>query len=127
MVVRSDSAKARVITAVGALAMRQDVTVEQNQACGSFLMSLVTSVTAGPGKQVGMESVVAALNAVFDVYGDERSSYDAPVFVKDEYLQSLAGVVHRMRVLVSTKVPSEMCSADPIFRQRALTSERSRS
>ncbi|KAJ9092174.1 hypothetical protein QFC20_007447 [Naganishia adeliensis] len=99
MVVRSDSAKARVITAVGALAMRQDVTVEQNQACGSFLMSLVTSVTAGPGKQVGMESVLAALNAVFDVYGDERSSYDAPVFVKDGYLQSLAGVVHRMRVL----------------------------
>lgn len=106
MVVRSDSAKARVITAVGALAMRQDVTVEQNQACGSFLVNIVTSVTAGPGKQVGMESVVAGLNAIFDVYGDERSSYDKPVFVQGGYLNTLAGTVHRIRSLVSCRLSS---------------------
>ena len=112
-VVRTDSAKARVITAVGALAMRQDVTAEQNQACGSFLMSIVTSITAGPGKQAGMDSVVAGLNAIFDVYGDERSSYDQPVFVQGGYLHTLVGLVHRMRSLVSQSSFVQVSRTDP--------------
>ncbi|KAJ9092614.1 hypothetical protein QFC19_008652 [Naganishia cerealis] len=97
MVVRSDSAKSRVITAVAAVAMRQDVTIEQNQACGTFFMSIVGSVTAGPGKEASTESVVTALNAIFDVYGDERSSYDQQVFVAGGFLKTIAGLVSRIR------------------------------
>jgi hypothetical protein len=101
MVVRSDSAKSRVITAVAALAMRHDVTTEQNQACGTFFMSIVSSVSAGPGKEASTESVVTALNALFDVYGDERSSYDQQVFVAGGFLKTLAGLVSRIRSIVS--------------------------
>jgi hypothetical protein len=54
------------------------------------------------------------VNALFfDVYGDERSSYDQPVFVQGGYLQTLAGLVHRMRSLVSRPPPRAVAETNP--------------
>lgn len=88
---------------LASLAMHPTVTVEQNRVIGSFLLETVRVVadkgTAAPAPEV--EVAVTALDALFDVYADERSSYDAAVFRSGDYLQVMSNMVSKYRAVVS--------------------------
>nr|XP_019011947.1 uncharacterized protein I206_02784 [Kwoniella pini CBS 10737]OCF50728.1 hypothetical protein I206_02784 [Kwoniella pini CBS 10737] len=91
-VLRSDVAKSRVIEALSALAARQNVSVEQNQVIGTWLLQLLTaSSTLTP------DILISVLNAIIDVYADETRPYDKPVFVAGGFLESLSGIVAKVR------------------------------
>lgn len=64
------------------------------QAIANWLMSSLSSTLPGP------EILVAVLNALFDVYGDEERAYDV-VFVSQHYLDVLASIVAKVRTEVS--------------------------
>lgn len=91
---------------LASLAMHPTVIIEQNRVIGSFLLETVSLVAdkgaAAPALEV--EASVAALDALFDVYGEERSTYDAAVFQAGGFLQTLSGLVGKYRVVVSSGV-----------------------
>jgi hypothetical protein len=66
------------------------------------LLSLVQAV--GSSTSPSAETVVAALNAIFDVYSDETSFYDRDVFVQSGFLRILVGSVAKVRAMVSDAV-----------------------
>jgi hypothetical protein len=51
----------------------------------------------------GAEILVAVLNAVFDIYGDEERAYDS-VFVSQGYLNVLASIVAKVRAEVRSVI-----------------------
>jgi hypothetical protein len=62
-----------------------------------MLMRLVVELPATPA-----ETVVEALNAIYDVYDDAAHDYDAPVFVAGGFLHMLHTVVPAVRRFVKT-------------------------
>ncbi|WVR03702.1 hypothetical protein IAU60_000697 [Kwoniella sp. DSM 27419] len=89
-VLQTEMAKTRVIETLSALASRENVGNDENQAIASWLVQLATSVDA----EISM--VIAALNAIIDIYADETRSYDS-VFVQGDYLRALGGIVARVK------------------------------
>lgn len=49
---------------------------------------------------VSPEPVIAALNAIFDIYGDSEFAYDEPVFVKNSFNKHLELAMSKVRTLV---------------------------
>ncbi|WWD16378.1 hypothetical protein CI109_100804 [Kwoniella shandongensis] len=92
-VLRSEVAKTRCIEALSSLASRQNVTVEENRAIGTWLIQQLTS-SAAP---LSSETLIAVLNAVIDMYADETRDYDQEVFVKGAFLEGLSGIVAKVK------------------------------
>ncbi|CAD6892229.1 unnamed protein product [Tilletia laevis] len=61
------------------------------------------------------ECMVAALNAIIDLYADERADWDVPVFRKSDFLQRLRKLVSRVRA--GTRAIDKR--TDPSLRARA--------
>jgi hypothetical protein len=74
--------------------MTEGLPVQQNKVIGDLFISLVS---ASP--PVSTEEIVAALNAIFDVYSDERCSYNE-VFTAGGYLAALTAVVSKCKSMV---------------------------
>ncbi|WWC60440.1 uncharacterized protein I303_103012 [Kwoniella dejecticola CBS 10117] len=91
-VLRSDVAKGRVIEALSALASRPNVSVEQNQVIGTWLIQLLTS-SSSPTPEI----LIAVINAIIDIYADETRAYDQPVFVAGNFLSGLSGTVAKVK------------------------------
>lgn len=76
--------------------MVDSLPMEQNKVVGDLFISLVSA----PGNAgVSTEEIVAALNAIFDVYSDERCAYNE-VFVAGGYLAKLTGMVSKCKSMV---------------------------
>jgi hypothetical protein len=65
------------------------------QTIGSYLIALLTA----PGG-ITADSMVVVLNAIFDIYADENSAWDAPVFRQGNFLQALKSSVTKVRGIV---------------------------
>lgn len=78
--------------------MRSGASQAENKVIGDFLFSIIGSIAASKP-----EEIVAALNAVFDVYADERCTYDG-VFSSGGYLAKLSSVVSKCRTMVSASI-----------------------
>jgi len=64
----------------------------------------MTQLTAPPPPTtLSPEMMVAVINAIIDIYADERREYDRPVFVQGGFLQALAGTVGKIRSDVSIR------------------------
>jgi hypothetical protein len=87
--------KTRILTALATLSMTEGLAVADNKLVGDLFISLVAASPA-----VSTEEVVAALNAIFDVYSDERCSYNE-VFTSGGYLPALTAVVSKCKAMVS--------------------------
>jgi hypothetical protein len=74
--------------------MTEALPVQQNKVIGDLFISLVS---ASP--PVSTEEIVVALNAIFDVYSDERCSYNE-VFTAGGYLAALTAVVSKCKSMV---------------------------
>lgn len=61
-------------------------------------MEIMRTVTSD--KAASAETIVATLNALFDIYADERSIYDR-VFVEGGYLNVLKQVQSKVKSMVS--------------------------
>lgn len=48
---------------------------------------------------------MAALNAIFDIYGDAEYSYDEPVFVKHNLVGHLQAAMPKVRTMASISFP----------------------
>ncbi|KAK8861699.1 hypothetical protein IAR55_002522 [Kwoniella newhampshirensis] len=92
-VLRSELAKTRCIEALSSLASRQNVTIDENRAIGTWLTQQLTS----PAAPLSAELLIAVLNAVIDVYADETKDSDEEVFVKGGFLEGLSGIVARVK------------------------------
>ena len=90
----STNLKTRIISALATLSMTEGLALEQNKVIGDLLMSLI-----GASQPVSTEETVAALNAIFDVYSDERCTYNE-VFTTGGYLAKLTAVVSKCKSLV---------------------------
>lgn len=77
------------------IAVRPTATIEENKVIGTYLMTQLTSPP--PPTTLAPEMMVAVLNAVIDIYADERRDFDGPVFVSGGFLQALTGVVAKIR------------------------------
>lgn len=87
--------KTRIISALATLSMTETVSADDNKVIGDLFISLVSATPAN-----STEETVAALNAIFDVYSDERCSYN-DVFASSGYLPALTAVVSKCKVMVS--------------------------
>ncbi|KDN50811.1 hypothetical protein K437DRAFT_254982 [Tilletiaria anomala UBC 951] len=85
---QSDPMRAKAIGTLGCLARSPSVSVETNRSIGNFLINVIKQLPAD-GKSVpgttSPESMVAALNAIYDVYADENAAYDQPVFRQGQF------------------------------------------
>ena len=106
---QSDSMRAKAIGTLGCLARAPAVDLETNRSIGNFLVNVVKQVPAdGKPKSptdTSVESMVAALNAIYDVYADENAHYDEPVFVQGGYLLALRQCSGKVRAMVSVRGP----------------------
>ncbi|EOR03658.1 hypothetical protein E3P92_02236 [Wallemia ichthyophaga] len=96
----SDALKSKVIGTLGSLARRQDA-IEDNRLIGNFFIDLLFKLpqvaSQATAESTTAEVTVAVLNELFDVYADENSSYDVPVFRYEKFLSKLRGVVPLVR------------------------------
>ncbi|RKP27498.1 armadillo-type protein [Syncephalis pseudoplumigaleata] len=106
----SDHLRANCVGILGVVAQRRPHYIEMNQTIGHLLMMLVTQLPQTPP-----ETVVEALNALYDVYDDAAHDYDAPVFVKHNYLEALRGSVPAVRQMVKQVDRRQ----HPMLRERA--------
>ena len=90
----STNLKTRIISALATLSMIEGLPVQQNKIIGDLFISLVSAFPP-----VSTEEIVAALNAIFDVYSDERCSYNE-VFTAGGYLAALTAVVSKCKSMV---------------------------
>ncbi len=113
-----DGMRAKTIGALGCLARARDVTVETNRSIGDFLIGVVKNIPAdGKAKaqhDTSAESMVAALNAVYDVYADENAAYDEPVFRRGGYLQAIRQASGKVRAMVSFLLELLFAHRDPV-------------
>lgn len=63
-------------------------------------------ITACPDTPPG--PAVAALNAIFDIYGDGEFAYDAPVFVKNNFVGHLQTALPKVRTMVSWAITNKI-------------------
>lgn len=90
-----ESIRGRAIGCLSSLAAR-DVDVgpehiETNKTIGTFLITVLTS------SDLTAETMVAVLNGLFDVYADETSAWDVPVFRQGRFLAALKTSVGKAR------------------------------
>lgn len=140
-----ESLKARVLGCLSALALKDvDVTpetIENNrvspvwsrvcsgsrltcpafgQTIGTYLITLLLKPSS-----ISPESMVVALNGIFDIYADETSAWDVEVFRKGNFLEALKSSVSKIRAVVSvhlnpfllSDVLTRLARADPRHRQ----------
>lgn len=82
--------------------MRRSGTIEQTRAIGDFMLQTLQAIISQPTpSHADAEVAVAALNAIFDIFADERSLYDQAVFRDGQYLTVLSSNVKKVRSLVS--------------------------
>ncbi len=116
-VVRSDLARSRCLETLANLALRHNVSIDENrvrdllnpdtlwlsivQIVGTWLIQLLTPPSP---KALQPEMFVTVLNAIIDIYADEGREYDRPVFVEGGFLEALAAVVGRVRNEVNDRI-----------------------
>ncbi|TIA89099.1 hypothetical protein E3P99_02242 [Wallemia hederae] len=97
---RSDALKSKVVGTLGSLARRQDA-IEDNKLIGNFLIDLLTKLpqvaSQATSESTTAEVAIATLNELFDIYADENSSYDVPVFRSGHFLSKLRNAVPLVR------------------------------
>lgn len=65
----------------------------------------MTQLTSPPPPTgLAPDMLVPVLNAIIDIYADERREFDAPVFIQGGFLQALTGVVGKARTDVSDSI-----------------------
>ena len=64
------------------------------QLIGTYLLSVLT------GPSPSADSMVAALNGIFDIYADETAPWDVEVFRKGGFLEGLKSSVSKVRAIV---------------------------
>jgi hypothetical protein len=92
------------------LSATQTLSSSDQKVIGDFFIAIVGAI-----QTVTTEETVAALNAVFDVYSDERCVYDQ-VFTTGGYLNALAGVVSKCKAMVSVDVSTHLYISLKLFR-----------
>jgi len=69
--------------------------ISSSQLIGNYLLSILTGPSPSP------DSMVAALNGIFDIYADETAPWDVEVFRKGSFLEGLKSSVSKVRAIVS--------------------------
>ncbi|TIB81695.1 ARM repeat-containing protein [Wallemia mellicola] len=96
----SGALKSKVVGTLGGLARRQDK-IEDNRIIGNFLIDLLNKLpqvaSQATDESTTAEVAIAILNELFDIYADENSGYDVPVFRNDQFLNKLRAVVPLVR------------------------------
>lgn len=99
----SGALKSKVVGTLGGLARRQDK-IEDNRIIGNFLIDLLNKLphvaSQATDESTTAEVAIAILNELFDIYADENSGYDVPVFRNDQFLNKLRAVVPLVRTCV---------------------------
>ncbi|KAI0216664.1 hypothetical protein L0F63_005725 [Massospora cicadina] len=90
-------ASVKAVGILGIIAQRRPGHVESNKVVGDFLMQIVGQLSSPT--QPGPELVFAALNAIYDIYGDASHDYDV-VFIGGGYLDTLEAAIPRLNKLV---------------------------
>ncbi|KAJ1650643.1 hypothetical protein IWQ61_008606 [Dispira simplex] len=92
--------KVKSVGILGAIACRRPGFVEENRVIGEFLvhnvlenetrrlLAVATNTPINFHPQL-VETVIQALDALYDIYGDTSYDYDKPVFVKHGFLANL--------------------------------------
>ncbi|KAI1265590.1 hypothetical protein F5Y18DRAFT_416933 [Xylariaceae sp. FL1019] len=86
----------RCVGVLGQLAL-DPAPIELNREIGVFLVTVVSGLPETPAADA-----VEALNQLFDIYGDENSVYDQPVFWGDNFLKHMEAMVPKVRSMVKT-------------------------
>ena len=114
----------RCVGALGSLAARKGVSVEENQvnrcqstvqrslinkrpsllryqAIGSAFFHSLSAISSSDSTASRVEMTAQLLDTIFDVYGDEERDYDAPVFRKGGFLPLLERILPESTKMVS--------------------------
>ncbi|KAI0520921.1 hypothetical protein F5B22DRAFT_56549 [Xylaria bambusicola] len=86
----------KCIGVLGQLAL-DPAPVALNREIGVFLVTVVAALPETPAADS-----VEALNQLFDIYGDEKSTHDREVFWKDNFLQHIEATVPKVKAMVKT-------------------------
>lgn len=90
----SSSTKARLVSALGVLCMTPDLPASTVKIISDSFFTRLTP----PQAFNHPEQVIALLNAIFDIFSDERCTYDQ-VFSSSGYLNTLAGLVSKCKAM----------------------------
>lgn len=94
-VIKDEITKTRVVETLSSIAMRESISNAENQSITQNLIQRLTSTSPTPSA----EMLVSLLNAIIDIYSDETRSFNS-VFVENDYLQVLSGIVGKVRAEV---------------------------
>ncbi|KAI1361299.1 hypothetical protein F5Y08DRAFT_24672 [Xylaria arbuscula] len=86
----------KCIGVLGQLAL-DSASTDLNRDIGFFLITVVDGLPDTPAAEA-----VEALNQLFDIYGDEKSENDKPVFWIGNFLQHLDAAVPKVKAMVKT-------------------------
>lgn len=86
----------KCIGVLGQLAL-DPAPVDLNREIGVFLVTVVAGLPETPAAEA-----VEALNQLFDIYGDEKSTNDREVFWMDNFLQHMEAAVPKVKAMVKT-------------------------
>ncbi|ORY72381.1 hypothetical protein BCR35DRAFT_307647 [Leucosporidium creatinivorum] len=111
-----EAVRVRIAGALGWIGRREDVSAEENESIGLFLLSLLPNGKTPSPLSPTPEVLLQAIDSLIDLYSDEEAPYDVPVFREKGFLQrldaSVAGVRAAAKKLDRKKFPELRSRAD---------------
>ncbi|KAK4053545.1 hypothetical protein OIV83_001713 [Microbotryomycetes sp. JL201] len=95
-----ESIRVRIVGALGWIGRRSGVPVAENEAIGSFLLSVMPRDKAASTFNLTIEVLLQVVDSFIDLYSDEESAWDQAVFRAKQFLPALQSVVPGTRAAV---------------------------
>ncbi|KAM0788603.1 hypothetical protein ACM66B_001724 [Microbotryomycetes sp. NB124-2] len=95
-----EAIRVRIAGALGWIGRRQGISIGENEAIGSFLLSVMPRDKNVSAFNPTTEVLLQVVDSFIDLYSDEESAWDLPVFRSKGFLQALETAVPGVRAAV---------------------------
>ncbi|KAK4050927.1 hypothetical protein OIO90_004903 [Microbotryomycetes sp. JL221] len=95
----SETIRVRIIGTLGWTGRRSKISLKENEEIGSFLLSILPKDTSSRSN-LTTEVLLQVIDSFIDIYSDEESIWDQPVFRSKEFLNKLESTVPGVRAAV---------------------------